>query len=743
MAVGAKTVSQPRFLSYTHTQEAQTGPVWVTPRGGKPFFVIAANYEGASDRAWMMWQDDQFDPDVIDEDFAKASSVGINTMRLFVQTALRDDIRAGDFSKLDDVLAIARRYNIWIILTFTDWAEPDLKRAGDLNRTIATHLASEPSILAYDTKNEPQFTDVAGAIYPSSTQTVPLQSPDVIAMYGERIPRDTIGDYRRGDGKSVIPARMTDDQAYVMANYYKLYLEFLDESSAWVGSHSGTNTIDYMDSPDSAAWVPFLGAMDATLLAWNNAQIDTVRAADPGRPVTTGYSNMILARMPSNSALSFHSLHRFTSHGAGGLNATFRVLDGLQRAFPTQPVLLEEFGYPGQVKSSSGGITGYDPRTTANLESAIWAYLYGKGFAGGGKWMLNNFTQGDDPAQNSYGLFDNNDQPKLTAYTLRQVADMVAHTSPGTMSATVRSDDNSAASYSYTSPDALITGGKVYTSTNVTYASNAPSSMVMTNMSGTLSIFSTDVSTMTLNLQGTFGVPVDELSKVTLMGLDPKGQPWTPPVPALNGNSLRISLQPLYKYTLSVVPRALGRAEARIDPDTVYFPQVGHNLSDEFLRYWQTYGGVPIFGYPTTEAFHENGYLVQYFERNRFEYHPENTPPYDVLLGRLGADSTARRVFQKVEPFTSGPSHVYFPETGHSLNSGFLGYWNKNGGLAIFGYPLSEEIREVSPTDGKEYTVQYFERARFEYHPEYKGTDAEVLLGLLGVSTLQGKGWLP
>ena len=64
------------------------------------------------------------------------------------------------------------------------------------------------------------------------------------------------------------------------------------------------------------------------------------------------------------------------------------------------------------------------------------------------------------------------------------------------------------------------------------------------------------------------------------------------------------------------------------------------------------------------------------------------------------------------------------------------------GGLAQFGYPISEEMREVSPTDGQEYTVQYFERARFEYHPEYKGTPGEVLLGLLGVDAMKGKGWL-
>ena len=54
------------------------------------------------------------------------------------------------------------------------------------------------------------------------------------------------------------------------------------------------------------------------------------------------------------------------------------------------------------------------------------------------------------------------------------------------------------------------------------------------------------------------------------------------------------------------------------------------------------------------------------------------------------------------------------------------------GGLAVFGYPLTEEFAEVSAEDGQPYTVQYFERARFEHHPEHAGTAYEVLLGHLG-----------
>src|SRR5205814_6812699 len=60
-----------------------------------------------------------------------------------------------------------------------------------------------------------------------------------------------------------------------------------------------------------------------------------------------------------------------------------------------------------------------------------------------------------------------------------------------------------------------------------------------------------------------------------------------------------------------------------------------------------------------------------------------------------------------------------------------LEYWNRYGGLQQFGFPLSEAFTEAS-TDGKPYTTQYFERARFEVHPE-KADPYAVELGLLGV----------
>ncbi|HYP21370.1 MAG TPA: endo-1,3-alpha-glucanase family glycosylhydrolase [Chloroflexia bacterium] len=86
--------------------------------------------------------------------------------------------------------------------------------------------------------------------------------------------------------------------------------------------------------------------------------------------------------------------------------------------------------------------------------------------------------------------------------------------------------------------------------------------------------------------------------------------------------------------------------------------------------------------------------------------------------------------------FKVGPSPcdggTPFRETGHAICKAMESYWRQFGGLAQFGYPISAPAVERSAIDGKDYTVQYFERARFELHPEQKGTPYEVQLSLLG-----------
>ncbi len=60
----------------------------------------------------------------------------------------------------------------------------------------------------------------------------------------------------------------------------------------------------------------------------------------------------------------------------------------------------------------------------------------------------------------------------------------------------------------------------------------------------------------------------------------------------------------------------------------------------------------------------------------------------------------------------------YFSETGHTVSGSLYTYWDEHGGLAQFGYPLSDAFSERSPLDGRWYLVQYFEYAELELHPE-------------------------
>ncbi len=81
---------------------------------------------------------------------------------------------------------------------------------------------------------------------------------------------------------------------------------------------------------------------------------------------------------------------------------------------------------------------------------------------------------------------------------------------------------------------------------------------------------------------------------------------------------------------------------ATSDDSTTFFPQTGHTLAFGFRDYWQDHGELRIFGYPISQEFVENGYTVQYFERARFEYHPNNPVQYQVQLGLLGNNAATQ-----------------------------------------------------------------------------------------------------
>lgn len=148
---------------------------------------------------------------------------------------------------------------------------------------------------------------------------------------------------------------------------------------------------------------------------------------------------------------------------------------------------------------------------------------------------------------------------------------------------------------------------------------------------------------------------------------------------------------------------------------TLYFEQTGHHLSNRagFLDFWRANGQVLLFGYPVSEELVEGGRIVQYFERARCEFHPELLgQPGQVQLGLIGRELAVNRSESAFLPVADPQDGAaYFPETGHTLRGEFRHFWERRGGLAAFGFPISE------PFDEQGQLVQYFERARFSHNP--------------------------
>lgn len=160
-----------------------------------------------------------------------------------------------------------------------------------------------------------------------------------------------------------------------------------------------------------------------------------------------------------------------------------------------------------------------------------------------------------------------------------------------------------------------------------------------------------------------------------------------------------------------------------------FFPETGHWVVGDFLEYYERLPNPEyIYGYPITDEVVDQitGLTVQYFQRARFEYHPEYPPGQQVLITPLG-----QKLLRVGVPLDTGvenpacrtvPDNPYGP---HYVCYSFLDFYLENGGLQQFGYPISGlELHG-------ERVMQYFEFARIEWHPERR-TGSRITLSNLG-----------
>ena len=183
-------------------------------------------------------------------------------------------------------------------------------------------------------------------------------------------------------------------------------------------------------------------------------------------------------------------------------------------------------------------------------------------------------------------------------------------------------------------------------------------------------------------------------------------------------------------------------------PDLRIEPAAGPASRCDFLAYYDATGGLPCWGYPTSEVLSESpGVLTQYFQRGVLDCYVNEPLRLDRRLvweaiggGVAGApDLGAEPTLRSTQP---GPS---FGPWGHRVSNyavdgtstGFLDFFEAAGGVAFFGYPKTDARRDHDPgavlaLPGAPPGVirQYFQAGVLEYHPA--DTRQPVKLALLG-----------
>ena len=148
------------------------------------------------------------------------------------------------------------------------------------------------------------------------------------------------------------------------------------------------------------------------------------------------------------------------------------------------------------------------------------------------------------------------------------------------------------------------------------------------------------------------------------------------------------------------------------------FEETGYAVEGEFLTFFEKYGGLDSLGLPLSEEIVVDGWRLQYFEKGRLEYHPENEPAYRVTVGWLGILLNRRRppISDSLIPDPGLKNYRYFSQTGHTLSGDFLRYYEAHGGSVRFGLPISEPFLEAGQL------TQDFESARLFWTPDTAGS---------------------
>ena len=624
-------------------------------------------------------------------------------MRIFVQHPLPDEILAGDYSRLDTVVALAAARGLRLLITFNDGGDPDLGRVARVDALIAAHLTGNPAVFGYDLRNEPGLPDIAAAAYPTGT-TLPLFARSLIDTYHERVSMDTVRAVQASGQWSHPPFDAMDTRTL----YYYLNARHL------LDSFTRANPA-YPAVPAAPYWTPFLAAANGTLAAYQGLQLAAVRAADPTHVVTVGYNSPFWSALPANAALDFRSIHIYPPADYEGFHATLLRFEALNRLAPS-PLVLEEYG----VSNSGSG-----PQSSAVREAAAALYLRTLGGGGDMKWMFNDDAVGYNAYENNLGAVDATGAPKPT-YLASAAIDAYNAATPYSGGLLLRPDPVTGAGFVFAARDALALGGSLpYADTRVRYTPDTAGVLWLDwSVPGLLRIMPTVGGRLTLSLGALVGATVPALTAASVATGTAAISSTTPatgttPTAAITATTTGLTAtlalragvpRTLRYYAPGAPPPAPVDLPAPYLGGDWYYIARGHNVAAPFLAPWQSLGGADALGLPVTEAFSYRGLPTQYFDDVALRIGPQGPTTAPLGYIALGGDAAPR-----ARELPASTPHLYDRTTGHNMHGAFLDYWRRTGGARFWGPPISEEMQE----NGR--TVQYVAGGEFTITPPPHG----------------------
>jgi hypothetical protein len=175
--------------------------------------------------------------------------------------------------------------------------------------------------------------------------------------------------------------------------------------------------------------------------------------------------------------------------------------------------------------------------------------------------------------------------------------------------------------------------------------------------------------------------------------------------------------------------------------DDRYFSQTGYRIdNDQIYSFFQSYGMVQTFGYPTSRQFTFLGCPVQFFQRQVIQNCPgagaalinildPDIFPYTKVNGSTfpAPDPTMKANTPPVSDPNYSTAIVTFvnqnvPNSFNGQPVNFLDYFNNQGGLTIWGAPISSPAPDPNNNG---FIYQRFQRGIMHY---IQGTGTESIL---------------